>query len=311
MNSILVTGANGFIGSNLIKNLSQDSDNYIVGLGFDIHYPTLANQMFYGDIRDKDLIPRILSDYEIDVIYHLAAQSIVRISATNPVNTYEINIMGTVNLLEACRTVGKRVKSVVISTSDKAYGHAKSPYNEDTPLQPLFTYEASKACQDIIGRNYAHNYDVPVKIARCGNVYGPGDHNKSRLIPNSIIQCLLGKSPVLYNGVHNYVREFVYIDDVISAFKCISTKGNVGEAYCVGGMGHYKILDIIEMIIATINPILQPEICEKDISFKEITEQWIDSSKLKGLGWNPETSLHDGLLQTIEYYKKEYNDKTF
>jgi CDP-glucose 4,6-dehydratase len=311
MTSILVTGANGFIGSNLVKNLSQDPDNYLVGLGFDIHYSTPVNQMFYGDIRDKDFISRILSDYEIDIVYHLAAQSIVRISATNPASTYDINIMGTVNLLEACRTVGKRIKSVVISTSDKAYGHAKSPYNEDTPLQPLFTYEASKACQDIIGRNYAHNYGVPVKIARCGNVYGPGDHNKSRLIPNSIMQCLLGKSPILYNGVHNYIREFVYIDDAIAAFKCITAKGNIGEAYCVGGMGHHKILDVIQMIISMINPTLQPEICEKDTVFKEIIEQWIDASKLKSLGWSPETSLQDGLLQTIAYYKEENNAKTF
>jgi len=307
MPNVLITGVNGFIGAALAKCFNLDSTVNVVGLGFDKHAAEEApvDHMVYGDIRDYGFCRRVVGDYEINDIYHLAAQSIVRVCSNDPVSAYDINVMGTVNLLEACRTVGKNtVKSVVVSTSDKAYGHAPVPYNEDTPLSPLFTYEASKTCQDIVSRSYFHNYGVPVKVARCSNVYGPGDQNLSRLIPRSITLLSRGEAPVLYNGVHNYVREFIHIDDVVSAFNIIAKRGAPGEAYCVGGSGYYRILDVIKEIVKLMGLNIEPVIEDKVSNFKEIETQYIDASKLRALGWEPYIDLKSGLLDSIEYYRR-------
>jgi CDP-glucose 4,6-dehydratase len=305
--NILVTGAGGFIGQVLVNRLSLDSKNCIVGLAFDQHTDKVesVDHLVYGDIRDISLMQRIIGDYEINTVYHLAAQSIVRACARNPVSAYEINVMGTVSLLEACRAVGgPLIKKVVVSTSDKAYGHAPSPYVETTPLDPKFTYEASKTCQDIIARSYAHNYDLPVVVARCSNVYGPGDKNISRLIPRSIQRIASGEAPILYNGVHNYIREFIYIDDVVSAFIILAEKGMPGEAYCVGGTGQYSILELINTIVKLMNANVAPIIEDKDSNFKEIEVQYIDSTKLQSLGWKPQTTLEVGLVESIKYYTR-------
>jgi len=307
MKNVLITGVNGFIGSALASALCSDNSLNVVGVGFDKHkdLDVPVNHMVYGDLRDAGFCRRVIGDYEINDVFHLAAQSIVRVCSNDPVSAYDINIMGTVNLLEACRTVGKNtVESVVVSTSDKAYGHSPVPYTEDTPLEPLFTYEASKTCQDIISRSYFHNYGVPVKVARCSNVYGPGDKNLSRLVPRSISLLSKGEAPVLYNGVHNYIREFIYIGDVVTAFLTIADKGAAGEAYCVGGSGHYRILDVITKMVELMGLDTEPVIEDKASNFKEIEAQYIDATKLRSLGWEPLVDLDAGLLASINYYAK-------
>jgi len=308
MRNVLITGANGFIGSAIAGALFKNYETKIVAMLFDKHATELpqADHLIYGDVRDSSLMRRVISDYEVTDVYHMAAQSIVSTCANDPVTAYDINVMGTVSILEACRIAGKNtVESVVVSTSDKAYGHSVPPYNEDTAMLPMFTYETSKTCQDLITRSYFHNYGVPAKVARCSNVYGPGDSNLSRLIPKSIHRIALGSAPVLYNGVHEFVREFVYIDDVVSAFECISKDGLGGEAYCVGGSGHYKILDVIEMILDIMGSDLKPEIVQKNSNFKEISKQWIDAAKLKGIGWVPAVAIMAGLRECVKYYASE------
>jgi CDP-glucose 4,6-dehydratase len=304
MTNTLITGVTGFLGRALAENCS----GRVVGLGFDTHTQPMPNvtDMIYGDVRDKDLMRRIISDYEINEVFHMAAQSIVRVCETDPATAYDINIMGTVSLLEACRTFPRRINSIVISTSDKVYGHTEPPYDENTHFDPWFIYETSKACQDMVAMSYyAHGSYLPVKIVRCANVYGPGDPNLSRLIPATINNALQGKPPVLYDGVKDYVREFMYIDDVVDAFLTVSDKGFPGNAYCVGAGKGYRILDVVEEICDLVNPHLSPVIRKKELDFGEIEKQWMDSTKIRSLGWEPKIGLTTGLLRTIRYYENQ------
>jgi CDP-glucose 4,6-dehydratase len=308
MNNILITGCNGFVGSKLAEKLSIE--NNIIALCFDRHFyrQLSAHHIIYGDIRDAELMKRIIGDYEINTIYHMASQAIVRVCESNPYTAYDINVMGVISILEAVRTVGsKLIESIVISTSDKVYGHAQSPYTEDTPFQTKFTYESSKACQDIVSLNYAHSYKLPIKVARCSNVYGPGDYNMSRLIPNSILRILKKTPPILYSGVCNYEREFIYIDDVVDAMVLIANKGTQATPYCVGGTGAYRIQDLISKILKIMNSDLSIQIENKKTNFEEIMIQHIDASRLRSLGWKPKISLDEGLERTVNFYSSYLN----
>ncbi len=306
MTNILVTGATGFLGSALTKSLKLDPSNTVITIERDKtpERPSAGDHTVRGDLTNFDLVRRTIGDYEIQQVYHMAAQSIVRICASDPLSAYQTNVMGTVNLLEACRTVGQStVESILVSTSDKAFGHAPAPYNENTPLQPKFTYEATKACQDIVAQNYFHNYGVPTKVARCSNIYGPGDPNMSRLIPNTIRRVLSGEAPQIYKDVAGYIREFIYIDDVINAFKMITEKADPGEVFCVGGTIHLSVKELVERILDLCDSTLEIEYPERNVNFKEIETQYIDASKLLDLGWYMRWNLSSGLRKTIEYYK--------
>ena len=309
-NNILITGSTGFIGSNLVHRLAGEPQNNIILIHRDArlraHHrmPALASaKIINGDICHYDFIRRVIADEEINEIYHCAANSIVRSCSTDPLSAYEINVMGTVKLLEAVRCVGmNNIKSITISTSDKAYGHSPSPYHEETPFTPKYTYESTKACQDIVAQNYFHNFGLPIKIVRCSNVYGPGDPNHSRIIPNTIKRLKHKLPPLLYSGVAEYVREFVYIEDVVDAFRIVNDKGIPGSAYCVGGTGGIKILNLVKKIVELCGSQSTVEIKDRIESFKEIKEQFIDASKLNGLGWRPKIPLDKGLKHTIDYY---------
>lgn len=309
MKRILVTGASGFVGSRLIENLKRDSNNVVVALRRDVDnsQEVLEDYSVRGDLEDYDLVRRMVSDYEIESVYHMASNSIVRICAEDPRSAYSTNVMGTVNLLEAIRQGAPNIKSVVISTSDKAFGHAPVPYDEESPLKPKYTYEATKACQDIVGQNYFHNYRVPVKIARLSNIYGPGDPNCSRVIPNTIRRLLEGQGAMLYTDVADHVREFIYIDDAIEAYKTLDKHGTPGEPYCVGGGSVLKAKDLVKLISDLIGSEMPVEFVERSSVFKEIQEQYMDSSKIMALGWKPKMSLEEGIKKTIKYYKKVFN----
>jgi len=306
--NILVTGHTGFLGNAILGKISKE-DNLVVGIKRDdnrrIQLRNVPDVTVKGDIRDYNFIRRIIVDYEIEEVYHCAAQAIVRSCANDPYTTYDINVMGTVGLLEACRNSGDTVKSVVISTSDKAFGHAPVPYTEETPLRPLYTYEASKACQQIVAINYYHNYGVPVKVMASSNVYGPGDPNVSRIIPNVVTRLVKGQPALLNEGVTKYIREFVYIDDVSEAFITVSRKGKSGQVYCCGGTEHLTMEELIKKICILVgkDPVRDIKSFHKSRYYKEIEHQWIDSTKLQGLGWKPTVFLDEGLKRTIDYYK--------
>lgn len=303
----LVTGHTGFLGSNISGGLKAKGDT-VIGIERDEnkrrnlkHSPDIFVK---GDIRDYDFVRRVIADYEVEEVYHCAAQAIVRSCANDPYTTYDINVMGTVSLLEACRNSGESVKSIVVSTSDKAFGHADIPYTERTPLSPLYTYETSKACQQLVTQSYFHNYGSPTKVIASSNVYGPGDPNLSRIIPSTIMKLAKGEPALLFDGVAEFVREFVYIDDVVNAFITASRKGKNGEVYCCGGTEHLKMIDLMVQICKLMgkSPEKDIKIFQKSRYFKEIEQQYINSSKLKSLGWEPSVSLEEGLKRSIEYY---------
>lgn len=306
--TIFITGAGGFAGQAAV-NFFVGKGAHVVGL---LHDSIVARAdawpnpekftMVKGSILDKDRLTSIISKYEVDYVLHLASQAIVRKCDNDPYLAYQTNIMGAINLFEACRILKRTPKKVVVMTSDKAYGPAPVPYTETTPLVWCDTYGTSKLCQDAISLSYAKTYGVPNVNVRAGNIYGPGDQNTSRLIPGSILKLLEGKSPMLYSGVYSYVREFIYIDDMMEAFDTLFQYGEPGQAYNVGGTQPCKIGEIIEMVRDKINKKIPIEVVEKE--FYEIREQYLDASKIRELGWNPKISLSDGLDRTVEWYRK-------
>jgi len=311
--NVFVTGAGGFIGSALVRQLVEEEANVIVltrNFNGRQRFGLSRTTVYEGDVSNYNLVRDIISSHEIEYIFHLAASAIVRIAARDPVSTYQSNVMGTVALLEAARVSG-RCKKIIVASSDKAYGdHERLPYTEDMALQPNNTYDTSKACTDMIARSYAKNYDMPVCVTRCSNVYGPGDKNISRIIPNSILRIQRGEAPILFSDVSQMEREFIYIDDVVDANIALALSGpqTNGQAYNVGGTseGAIQIDDLIRIIAKMMNSNVEPEIVKREPVFKEIKKQFIDSTKLRQeTGWRPLVSLHDGLAATILSYTSE------
>lgn len=303
--NILVTGINGFVGSAIAQREIQNGNN-VIGIVRDINKKSqldILNKctIIYGDILDGDLIDRIVAEYEIDLIYHLAAMSIVKIASKNPINCYRSNILGTINILESVRKINKNIK-IVLASSDKSYGtHKVLPYTEDMKLQPDDPYSTSKACSDMIAQSYNKTYDIDINIIRCANIYGPRDMNPSRIIPNSINRILNTQNPQVYSGVMEFKREFVYIEDVVDAYVLLSSKGVPGEIYNIGDTEFYTVNEIVKTISRLMEHTGGIDIIHKD--FIEIPFQYMSADKLKSLGWNKTHSFDDGLLKTIEWYR--------
>jgi len=309
---VLLTGGSGFIGSALAHRLIQlgaDVTLLIKDLNSRI-VPDVIGEctLKFGDVTDSDFVRDAVSSSEAEIVYHLAANAIVRISAKDPMTTYGTNIMGTVSVLEACRNIG--VARIVCASSDKAYGdHDILPYREEFSLQPMNTYDTSKACMDVISRSYEHNYDMPVVVTRCSNVYGPGDYNFSRIVPNTIRRVLDGKPPELYEDVEKMEREFIFIDDVIDAYLLLGDPElSIRGAFNIGGTGPAKIRDITSLICMSAG---RPDLISKTIikrretGFKEIDRQHIDAGKLyKATGWKALTSIGQGLNTTVKWYEE-------
>lgn len=307
--NVLITGISGFVGSSVARHLTNQGAR-VTGLVRNInrHHGDLLERcnIVIGDVSDYRLMCDTISFNEIDVIFHFAAFSIVRVSARDPMSTYQSNVMGTVSLLEAARNVG-RCAGIVVASSDKAYGdHEELPYTENHPLVPKNTYDTSKACMDMIAQSYAHNYGMPITVTRCSNIYGPGDYNFSRIIPNTCIRVLNGLQPILFDGVENMEREFIYIGDVVDAYDKIGQAQLSGEVFNIGGTGAVKIGDLVKMVCELSGkPELEPIIVNRENVFKEITSQYIDASKIQSvLGWSAKTPLHEGLATTIEWHKR-------
>jgi len=309
--NILVTGAGGFIGSAMVRTLVGFKANVVSLVRSHSDTTQLEGSTVHvGDVADYKFMCDIISMHEIEYIFHFAANAIVRIAAKDPMNCYQSNVIGTVSILEAARNVGK-CKKILVSSSDKAYGdHEKLPYTEDMALQPKNTYDTSKACADLVARSYAHNYNMPIIVTRCSNVYGPGDPNMSRIIPNSINRALQGNSPELYSDVSQMEREFIYIDDVIDACLLLifSDNNTNGEAFNIGGSGPESVENVVDKILSLMNSPLKTTIKDRDPTFKEIKRQYIDASKLnKFTGWVPKVNLNLGLLRTISWYKERFS----
>jgi CDP-glucose 4,6-dehydratase len=309
-----VTGATGFVGAHVARTLAEQGARVVclqrdsVGANsLDIFGLRRGVTVVNGSVEDHALMERVLTEYEIEAVFHLAAQAIVGAANRSPLSTFEANIRGTYSLLEACRRA-ETVKRVVVASSDKAYGsHDRLPYGEDHPLLGLFPYDASKACADIIARSYAHTYGTPVAVSRFANIYGPGDMNLSRIIPSAIVSALRDEAPVIRSD-GTPVREFVYVDDVARGYLLLAEKiGEVkGEAFNFGAGAWLSMLDLVERVIriAGKEGRLQPRVLLQRKIEREIDAQYLSADKAEArLGWRAEVGLDEGLKRTVEWYR--------
>jgi len=262
-----------------------------------------------GTLTNFDLVWRTVSEYTVEYCFHLAAQAIVGVANQSPLSTFESNIRGTWNLLEALR-LSKNVQGAVVASSDKSYGvHRDLPYREEHALNPLYPYDTSKACVDLLSRCYFHTFGLPVAVTRFVNIYGGGDLNFSRIIPDSVRAVLRGHNPVIRSD-GTPERDFIFVDDVVDLYLEIARRlpGEevAGEVFNGGHNQPVKILDLVEKIIELSGrQDLRPDIRGKDAGHAEIDRQWLDATKArKVLGWEPTVGLEEGLSRTIEWYRE-------
>lgn len=265
-------------------------------------------ELVEADLRDAQLVGATIDAGEFDVVFHLAAQTLVGPAMSDPATTFEANVRGTWTLLEACRQAD--VPAVVVASSDKAYGPSQElPYREDMPLRPASPYEASKAAADAIALSYWPAYGLPVAVTRFANIYGGGDLNFSRLIPEAIAAVLDGRRPQIRSD-GSPERDFLYVDDAVSAYLAIEHAVGAGgpaagEAFNAGGERPHSVAEVLETIAAVSGAGLDPEYHGIGNPAGEIDRQYVDSAKLRGLmGWTPEVGLEDGLGRTLEWYRQ-------
>jgi len=311
---VFVTGATGFLGANLVTRLVKEQAA-VVCLQRDAVQPNSFDlfglrdkvTVVNGDVQDLSLLQRILNEYEIDSVFHLAAQAIVGAANRSPISTFETNVRGTYMLLEACR-LSPSVKRVVVASSDKAYGsNTTLPYREDLPLHGTFPYDVSKSCTDLLARSYALTYDLPVVVTRSANIYGPGDINLSRIIPGTIVAVLKNESPIIRSD-GTPLREFIFVDDVVSAYLTLAENISraKGEAFNIGSDRPVQILELTNRIIdlAGSNGDIEPTIMLKSKIEHEIDAQYLSADKIHSLlDWRAEIDLDAGLNISIVWYR--------
>jgi CDP-glucose 4,6-dehydratase len=321
MNNVLITGISGFLGSNLALKLSKELfEPKIVGVSRSALDDYNQKQLFgkkkftmhYGDISDYRFIDSVINKYEIETIFHLASNAIVRSCDRSPLRCFEANIQGTWNIFESARQNGT-VKAIVYASSDKYYGQTTElPYKEGMAPNPVGTYEVSKTCGDLIGSSYYLNYGVPITRFRSANMFGPRDLNLSRIVPNSIRKLLNKEAPMIWSEVGNYTREFIYVDDVVSALILLAKNisATKGKPFNIGSLQIFKIKEFTKLLCQAAKTPIAPILTEKEIKFKEIPEQYLDKSKIQStLGWIAEkTDCEFGkcLETTIDWYKNYY-----
>lgn len=313
--STLVTGATGLVGGWLVGSLLERGANVICLVRDQVPQSRLVSDgmlsrvnVVTGDVRDQALLERVLGEYEVDTVFHLAAQTIVGVANRNPVSTFETNIGGAWAMLEACRR-SPAVKQVVIASTDKAYGdHASAVYDETTPLRARFPYDVSKACADMIAQSYAASFDLPVVVTRCGNFYGGGDLNWSRLVPGTIRSIIRGERPVIRSD-GQYVRDYFYVEDGVAAYLLLAEQLAAdpelrGEAFNFSyDDANLTVLDLVDRILRQMGSTLTPVV--QNIATGEIPVQRLDPGKARArLGWRPSFTVEEGLGRTIGWYER-------
>ena len=318
MSRALVTGAHGFVASHLAKALLERGDAVRV---LDRPDPRLADvggprrssldllglreqvELAEGDLRDAEAVAAAVAG--CDAVFHLAAQTIVGVARESPLETLEVNVRGAWNVFEACRERG--VGRVVFASSDKAYGASPElPYREDFPLRAAYPYDASKAAADIVARSFAHAYGLPLAVTRFANIYGGGDLNFSRLVPETAIAALEGRRPQIRSD-GSPERDFLHVDDAVSAYLAIAAALDgveaKGEAFNAGGERPHAVREVVELIASAAGTGAEPEYLGGGVPDGEIDRQYVDSSKLRELtGWRPQVGLEEGLCRTLEWY---------
>jgi CDP-glucose 4,6-dehydratase len=314
----LVTGAHGFVASHLAKALLERGDavrvldrpaprEADVGgerlSGLDLLGIREEVELAEGDLRDAEAVDAAVGG--CDAVFHLAAQTIVGVARRSPAETFEVNVRGAWNVFEACR--GHGVARVVFASSDKAYGSSPElPYREGFPLRAAHPYDASKAAADIVARSYASAYGVPLAVTRFANVYGGGDLNFSRLIPETVVAVLGGRPPVIRSD-GSPERDFLHVDDAVAAYLAIEAALGAGraagEAFNAGGEHPHSVREVVGLIAEAAEAGVEPEYLGSGVPDGEIDRQFVDSAKLRELtGWAPAVALEEGLRRTLEWY---------
>ena len=315
---VLVTGFEGFLGSHLTRAILPIGAK-VVGLDIKTfrRQTILSSQdykkliVFKGSVTNRKLVQDILRRYSINVIFHLAAEAIVGRSHKNPLCAFESNIAGTWEVLEASRQQGK-IQALIVASSDKAYGsHKQLPYQETAPLIANHPYDVSKSCADLIANTYFHTYGLPIAITRCGNIYGPGDFNFSRLIPDAMRSLALNKRLEIRSD-GKFVRDYVYVDDIVAGYLRIAELLNrrklYGEAF---NLSDEQPLTVVKLL----NQIDKVYPGGRKLNYKimntakyEIKKQYLSSTKARQiLGWKPRYSLSEGLRKTGKWYAEYFN----
>jgi len=309
---VFITGCNGFVGSWLTYELFKQGAD-VTGLIRDqitrsnLQLLNLEKKIniVHGDITDFNCLRRCLAEYEIDTVFHLAAQPIVTVALKDPIGTFKANIEGTWNILEASRLL--EVQRLIIASSDKAYGtNKKLPYDETFPLNGQFPYDVSKSCSDLIAQTYFNTYELPLCITRNANIYGGGDLNFNRIIPETIKNILSNRDPVIRSS-GEFIREFFYVKDAVKSYLQVAEnlhmKDVVGRAFNFGSAHKLKIIDLVHLIIEISgNSKLKPIILDK--VKKEITDQYLSSKLAESvLNWSPDYTLKEGLKETYKWYE--------
>jgi CDP-glucose 4,6-dehydratase len=311
---VLVTGCDGFIGSWLTAGLvSAGAD--VVGLMRDqVPHSELVRSgtvnrisIVVGDVNDYPLLERTLAEYEVDTVFHLAAQTIVQIANRVPLSTFETNIKGTWVVMEAARR-NPTVKRVVVASSDKAYGsQSQLPYTEESPLQGSHPYDVSKSCADLISQAYANTYEMPIVVTRFANLYGGGDLNWSRIVPGTIRSAIQGNQPIIRSD-GTFRRDYLFVGDAVGAYLMIAEQMEESE---IGGQvfnfGLDQPIEANKMVRIIVDLAgrsdLEPIILNQ--AQNEIPDQYLSSSKAHDiLGWRPQYNIEDGLLKTIDWYRE-------
>jgi CDP-glucose 4,6-dehydratase len=307
-----VTGAHGVVGRWLVEALLARG----AGVSLLVRTPDRPSALALDGLEQRcTLVPGDVADPVrlqaaldgCDAVFHLAAQSIVGEALRSPLPTFETNVRGTWNVLEACRLAG--VERVVVAASDKVYGpQTRTPYREDSELEAFYPYDVSKACVDLITRSYFRTYGVPVAVARMSNVYGPGDLERSRLVPELVASVVAGRTPVIRSD-GSPERDFLFAEDAAAAYLAIADAvaagAGAGEAFNVGGDRPHAVREVAELLVEVAGADLAPDYRGKGVPAGEIDRQWLDSGKLRALtGWAPRVGLREGLARTVAWYRE-------
>jgi len=320
--TVLVTGAQGFLGAWLAERLLDEGARVVVprrDVEPDSRFRTEGIEdrcvVALADIQDHDSLLRVLNEHDVDTVFHLAAQTIVGTANRSPLSTFETNVRGTYVLLEACRELGaggRGVERVVVASSDKAYGsHDQLPYREDFALQPKFPYDVSKACTDLIARSYAATYGLSVAVTRLANVYGGGDLNWSRIVPDTCRALIAGDAPVIRSD-GTPERDYLFVEDAVDAYLAVAASLDReelrGRAWNAGWGVPLAVREIVARLTAVSGRDVEPDIQGNGTPAGEIDRQYLDSTAIREeLGWAPRTAFDDGLRHTYEWYEQRLN----
>ncbi len=314
--NVFVTGCTGFLGAWLTQALVERGANVVglvrdnvpranfIKLGLDKQITTVR-----GEVENYFLLERAINEYEIDTVFHLAAQTIVTIANRNPLGTYATNINGTWNMLEACRR-SPLVKRIIVASSDKAYGeHEVLPYKEDAALKGPHPYDVSKSCADLLSLAYHATYKTPVCVTRCGNFYGGGDLNFNRIVPGTIRSVIYNERPIIRSD-GTLIRDYIYVMDAVEAYIMLAEKMEKqdisGEAFNFSNETQINVLDITRKILEVMGrKDLEPNVLNE--ASGEIKHQYLSAEKArKALGWKPKYTLEAGLKETVKWYREYF-----